>query len=762
MSLADKTLLALLEGALPEEEEQALLAQIESDPVLRDRLATLSGEYILLSELGKGIPQALALDEEVAKATVKAVHQVRYENQATSLISLGERPEKIGSFKVMEKIAQGGMGMVYRAYDETLDREVALKVLHFSAAADPQMHERFLREARAMADINHRHVLSIHQVVHQPDVSFMAMHLAVGGSVQDKLDKTPGTPLQIDDIVKIAIAVSDALSSVHARGLVHRDIKPSNILLGLEPQEIWLADFGLVRDGQMLSLTRSHMFIGTPLFMSPEQAAGEDVDYRSDLYSLGAVLYTLATGFPPFTQTDFDELRRAISEDRPPPLKEKASHLPLWLRHLIESLLIKDREKRPANAAFVLDTLLNKTDQGRAPSRLLLGRRSRSKLRLKRSALGLLSLIVLGAMAFVGTEQSGHTEMVNSVISARSGHPFWITGQWGTFASLEAAVAALQHSRANHEIAINSNDTLGFGYLKITQPLTLRAANKRKPVLSANENGTVPQQFGHFEVLAPLTLRDITIHQRSNHFQLRPLFTVRNTELKLEHCRIVRSSRTQQELRSIERGLISAFGSARLSLDHTESIAFGSPVISLTGSGDPQTSRPLVKVSHSRIFGRFLSMRGHDVQVTLLVNRSGLACNYIIDQQSPGSILSAQVSGCLLITSRALMRGTVARNSSGHPWLRWVGRNNYICNAGPYLLTPDTALETIEEWQAYLEENDGACRQAFHDSGDQINIPQIQDARIFAGGTYELPDPQQKHGLLAPAPLLPSITGPRG
>ncbi|TLD68396.1 hypothetical protein FEM03_23120 [Phragmitibacter flavus] len=744
----DEMLLALLDGSLPEEQEEQLVREMESDPQLRERLAQLSGESLLKEDLSAGMPEALPVDAEMMRAAVKAVSVARGTSSPGPVVDL-EMPGSLGGFTVLERIAQGGMATVYRAQDESLGREVALKVLYSSSAA-PLMTERFFREARTMAEINHPHVLPIHQVVGEGGRVCMVMHFAQGGSVQDRLDALGGKPLPTEELVRLGVAVADALVAVHARGLVHRDVKPSNILLGKGEDEIWLADFGLVRDGQQLSLTRSHMFVGTPEFMSPEQAAGVEVDYRSDLYSFGAVLYTMATGRVPFSETDFDELRRLVREERPLPLSVCAPELPVWLRNLIESLLVKDREHRLENAATLLQTLKTSTDRGSAPSRWLWGRKARRQWLLKKVGRAVAGLLA-GIMAvLVGTEQTGRTELVNQYLAAHGGQPFWIAGDWGTYANLESAVNAAQLRGGAVEIAIHSNATLRFGHLSITEPLTLRATRGRRPTLSAEEKGVLPLDRGHIELRAPLTLKNLTIHQRAEHFYLRPMFVVQNTELSLQHCRLVRSSRPYSAERSIEWGVISGVGSCRITLQNTECVAFGSPAIMLKGNGVRADSKPEVKLRNSRIFGRFLSLRGQAVDGHLEADRSVLSSIGLIEHYAPDSRLRATWKSCQLRTIRYFVRTPDMHGENGQPWLQWWGENNLISNMGPYIQMDNGDLETFEDWQGYVIEGGGQCVDSLVVPTKKSDLVQINDARIFAGESYVVEDPRLVYGHQAP------------
>lgn len=206
---------------------------------------------------------------------------------------------KLGKYEITGLLGQGGMGVVYRAYDETIGREVAIKLLPAELAADKNMLERFLAEARAAGRLTHPHIVSIHDIGQEGDVNYIVMELMTGGSADDHLETVgPYSPLQATRIIADAC---EGLLVAHASGLVHRDIKPGNLLQSRHGT-IKVADFGLAKRvvQQSHQLTQDGQLIGTPYFMSPEQCESKPVDLRSDIYSLGATYYTLLTGDHPY------------------------------------------------------------------------------------------------------------------------------------------------------------------------------------------------------------------------------------------------------------------------------------------------------------------------------------------------------------------------------------------------------------------------------------------------------------------------------
>jgi hypothetical protein len=265
---------------------------------------------------------------------------------------------RLGGYRVLKRLGAGGMGIVYQAEDARLQRTIALKVMKPDVARNPTARERFLREARAAARVKSDHVVHIYQVGEDGGVPFLAMEFLEGASLDDWLKKGGGpTPEQA---VRIGREIALGLAEAHACGLIHRDVKPANVWLDSRQQgRVKLLDFGLARgcaDGDP-HLTDSGAIVGTPAYMSPEQGRGRPVDHRSDLFSLGVVLYRLTTGRLPFRGDNTMSLLASLAVDTPPPPREINPELPPGLAALIERLLAKDPEQRPATAREVAEAL---------------------------------------------------------------------------------------------------------------------------------------------------------------------------------------------------------------------------------------------------------------------------------------------------------------------------------------------------------------------------------------------------------------------
>jgi serine/threonine protein kinase/tetratricopeptide (TPR) repeat protein len=267
--------------------------------------------------------------------------------------------DKLGPYRILASIGAGGMGEVYRAQDAKLGRDVALKVLPAEMAHDPERLVRFHREAKALAQLDHPNIVTIHSVEECNGVHFLTMQLVEGRSL-DRVIPASGLPLE--QIVEIARALGDALAVAHDKGIVHRDLKPGNVMVTNEGH-VKVLDFGLAKDvraanGGDLTLTSDSqtqigVVMGTPAYMSPEQAAGRLLDHRTDIFSLGVVLHEMATGRRPFEGTSSAELVSAILRDTPPSVTDARPDLPSDLARIIRRCLEKDPSHRVQTARDV-------------------------------------------------------------------------------------------------------------------------------------------------------------------------------------------------------------------------------------------------------------------------------------------------------------------------------------------------------------------------------------------------------------------------
>ncbi len=251
---------------------------------------------------------------------------------------------RIGRFDVERVIGSGGMGVVFKAHDGELHRSVAVKVLAPHLAHSAAARKRFAREAQAAAAVIHPNVIPIHNVESDGKLPYLVMQYVAGESLQARVDRLG--PLPVTDVLRIAQQTAAGLSAAHAQGLIHRDVKPANILLEESIDRVVLSDFGLARTVDDASLTRTGIVTGTPHYMSPEQASGETIDCRSDLFSLGCVIYFMLTGRPPFRANTAMGVLNRICHHGHRPVQAVNASVPRELSRLVDRLLAKSASAR--------------------------------------------------------------------------------------------------------------------------------------------------------------------------------------------------------------------------------------------------------------------------------------------------------------------------------------------------------------------------------------------------------------------------------
>ena len=332
-----------------------------------------------------------------------------------------DRGTRLKSYEIVSVLGIGGMGEVYRARDLRLQREIALKTLPDAATSDPERRERFRREALAVAALNHPHIVTIHSVEDADSIIFLTMELVNGRSLAEAL---PPGGLALDRLLAIGIAVAEAMSAAHQKGITHRDLKPGNIMLGEGEHagRIKVLDFGLAKaleadadgPGRATALadsptftspakTRQGVILGTAAYMSPEQAEGRAVDARSDLFSLGVILYEMATGQRPFSGETSISILSSVLKDTPRSVTEINPALPTELGRIIRRALAKDPERRYQDAKDLrndLEDLRVDLHSGESPA----GRRTGGGVScMTKPARGIVAAIVLAlAVAAIG------------------------------------------------------------------------------------------------------------------------------------------------------------------------------------------------------------------------------------------------------------------------------------------------------------------------------------------------------------------------
>lgn len=268
--------------------------------------------------------------------------------------------QKIGRYEILSTLGQGAMGVVYRATDPLLERTVAIKTISLELSKDEfeEFERRFYREARSAGRLNHPNIVTIHDVGNNDDIAYMAMEFLEGEELRDILDA--GGLLSPDRIAAIASQVADGLAFAHEHGVVHRDIKPSNIMI-LKNGVVKITDFGIALIPSS-SRTMAGMILGSPKYMSPEQVVGQEVDGRSDIFSLGVVLYEMLTGKPPFSGDNISAIMFRILNEMPTAPGTLRPELPEAFNYIVAKALAKHPDERYQSAGEMAEDLRSYLD----------------------------------------------------------------------------------------------------------------------------------------------------------------------------------------------------------------------------------------------------------------------------------------------------------------------------------------------------------------------------------------------------------------
>lgn len=344
--------------------DAAALSHLEQCQECQQRLAECSGEQSWFANLSDELRQVheqaepADWDLDAAERTV-AWDPADAPEISTDFLPPALHPEllgRLGRYDIEQTIGAGGFGIVFKAYDTELRRVVALKVLAPHLMSSGAARKRFTREAQAAAAIMHEHVVPIYDVVNQNDTCYLVMQYIAGPSLQERVDRSG--PLSVAEILRVGVQIAAGLHAAHEQGLVHRDVKPGNILLEESVDRVLISDFGLARTADDANLTRSGAITGTPHYMSPEQASGGAIDPRSDLFSLGSVLYFACTGRPAFRAPQIMAVLNRICHYPHRRVTEVNAEIPGALADLIDRLLAKSPVDRFASAAEVEQQLL--------------------------------------------------------------------------------------------------------------------------------------------------------------------------------------------------------------------------------------------------------------------------------------------------------------------------------------------------------------------------------------------------------------------
>ena len=391
--------------------EKLYHSALEHEP--RQRQAFLreacAGDEALRREVESLLAHQAQAESFIEAPALEVAAKGMAQNQAPSLVG-----RQVGPYKIHSLLGVGGMGEVYLAQDPRLDRAIALKILPTELASDPARIQRFIREARAASGLKHPNVATIYEIGKSDEIHFIAMEYVEGQTLADKIS---GRPLPIAEIVDIGIQVADALDEAHRKGITHRDIKPANLML-TSREQVKILDFGLAKvtlpEGQALGSdistvmkTETGVVMGTVQYMSPEQVLGKEVDHRTDIFSLGVVLYEMATGRLPFTGTSSSETMDRVLHGQPEAIARFNYDVPAELERIIRKCLEKDRERRYQSARDLLIDLKNLKRESEGEHVLEKSEhRKKSWIGLAVVGVGLLTLVAVGAHWYLSRSRS--------------------------------------------------------------------------------------------------------------------------------------------------------------------------------------------------------------------------------------------------------------------------------------------------------------------------------------------------------------------
>jgi WD40 repeat protein len=412
-----------LHGSLSAPEQAVLIAHLDTCAACQHTLEELAaGSPALL-----GTARQIGQEADVAGPAFREVlHQLRDHDPADdaatpasreafdlAFLSPAQEAAQLGRldrYEITEVIGRGGMGVVLKAHDPRLRRVVAIKVMAPHLATSAKARRRFVREAQAAAAVRDQHVIAIHGVEEANGFPYLVMEYVAGHSLQERLDRDGR--LALPDILRVGMQTASGLTAAHAQGVIHRDIKPANILLENGVERVKITDFGLARAADDIGLSQSGVVAGTPQYIAPEQACGEPLDARADLFSLGSVLYAMATGVAPFTARGPLAVLKQVCDAPPRPMREVNPDLPAWFVAIVEKLHAKNPADRFATAAEVAQLLGRHLAHVQQPDSVRASSSGRRGWRWPAVAAGMLVLAV--GLGF--TEATGVTGMVPTLI----------------------------------------------------------------------------------------------------------------------------------------------------------------------------------------------------------------------------------------------------------------------------------------------------------------------------------------------------------
>jgi tRNA A-37 threonylcarbamoyl transferase component Bud32 len=536
--IGDDLLIAVLEGRATEAEQRALELAIQREPSIRLRMEQLSGaaEWPLGSA-----PLMMPPDSESLRTAIFRMNQGWEQVSATysqELVSGEVEAEKvfgIPPLRIVREIGRGGMGVVYEGFDDALRRRVAIKQLHPHSFNDPKAAERLKREAQSIASLSHPNVLAIYGIQQIGEYPCLVEQFIDGESLQAILTRDGAIPFP--RCTELAIQIAQGLSAAHAVGIVHRDLKPDNVLVEHGTGIARLCDFGLAKRVGDGKVTVEGMVAGTPAYMAPEQADGAAADHRSDLFSLGALMYSMAAGTEPFGNEDPHVVMSAIRSQSHKPLHTVTASVPYWYARLVDRLLEKQPEKRPHCISEVLDLLKKEM----VPEAMFGEPRRKQRIAAVTS-------VILAGMAFgwfvLSTQRSRTSDFTPASMLASPAHTAIVTASNGVaFSRLEDAIA----NAIDGERIVIANDLESTQIEIKGKRLQFEAAPGTRPVIRfRNPNSDTSNVFLRSD--SDLSLKGLRIECRTNGtipwFEdgrfIAGIYTGQGKRLRVEECDIFR------------------------------------------------------------------------------------------------------------------------------------------------------------------------------------------------------------------------------
>jgi hypothetical protein len=750
---------AILAGTAAEEARASVEQHLDTCALCRSRLELLAGSAEDLRRLESSeatvlTPVTPALEGVIRHFTAvpqDGLNEPTTELDPTGIMQFLKPPQqkgnlgRFGDYEVIEVVAAGGMGIVFKALDTTLNRIVALKVLAPVLVPDARARQRFIREARAAAAIDHHHVVRIFAVGEANELPFIAMEFVKGESLAARLKRDGRLP--IEEGIRLGKEIAAGLAAAHARGIVHRDIKPANILIEGEDGRVKITDFGLARAVDDTELTRSGFIVGTPEYLSPEQAAGQAVEPRSDLFSLGCLLYAVFTGESPFRAATTLATLRRVADYTPPPARRINTDVPDWLSDLISRLMAKDPATRPATATELIMAL-------EAGARGELGQ-SGPVLRIRRramlAALGASSLL---ALVLLATARFG-SPTGSFIVLGRNGKAL------GAHDELEQALAQAP-AGATVELCWNGEREIKPMSLP-AHPLVLRAGRNFRPVWIHRGSGT----NAALTARAALTLEGIEFRnapsgspafsppEREKEAEQRPgrglpgisssFVRSLGPSLHVRRCLMEHNGKLGARFAGIalEEVRECTVRDSEILFETGKAIAFASPLknedpkpVSGSGTNSLVISNCLLLASECIWMG----LR-HTIAADLRLERSSFKGKSFL-MLVPGGTddLTVDAQNNLFNPAVVLMDPRREGPAPLEHRLEWTGRTNLFC-AIEYLLVfevrPDRDIVRLEDWRTFWGRTETSSRQAkayFHANARGREAFRLTDLRAVDGG----------------------------